>query len=132
MIKTQLNPSALPGKPYSFSAKETSSAVHTGRFTQLSVIALPGGRRTFLAKELSATVHSGEFTHLSVMALPGARRYFAPKSSQVIPVTSTATGGGGCIWSRNYTGQDYFQMALKDDEDFLQILAAITPIITRH
>ena len=124
-IITQLNPTALPGKRYSFLPKTPASGTHTGLFTQLSVIALPGGRHTFLAKTPAVAGHTGEFTGLSAYAVPGMRHYFSAKTPEEIP---PGGGGGGGSYMWHMAG---INRALRDDEDFLQILAAITPIITR-
>lgn len=71
MAFTQLNPSALPGKPYSFSPKAEAipeSGPHTGLFTELSNIALPGQRHSFTAKTAAEIVPGiGGFSFLRLL-----------------------------------------------------------------
>jgi len=51
MAVTQLSPSAVPGRRYSFSPKTAAGGGRgAGPFTILSVMALPGMRRAFVAK----------------------------------------------------------------------------------
>ena len=87
MATTQLSPSALPGKPYSFIAKSGVVVPHTGLFTELSVTATPGPRHAFSPKD-SATPgigdHTGLFTELSVIALPGMRHSFTAKTAAAV------------------------------------------------
>ena len=49
MATTQLHPNALPGKPWSFSAKTAAAAV-ADQITELSVMAIPGMIHGFTAK----------------------------------------------------------------------------------
>ena len=103
-IYTQLSPSALPGKKYSFSAKNAAQRSHAELFTDLSVLALPGRRHSFLAKT-----------------------EFVPEEIEVITPSPTARrGGGGAFY---YTKGDYqfkdeqiYNDIHKDDEEVLEII----------
>ena len=90
MATTQLSPSAIPGKRYSFSPKAPAAGAHTGTFTELSVTATPGPIHSFSAKDAAAPEsgpHTGLFTELSIFALPGQRHSFSAKTPFIAPVT---------------------------------------------
>ena len=114
MAFTQLNPSALPGKPYSFSPKAEAipeSGPHTGLFTELSNIALPGQRHSFTAKAAAGAEtgpHTGLFTELSVIALPGQRHSFTAKTAaEIVP------GIGGF---------SFLRLLLEEDEEKVTVV----------
>ncbi len=117
MATTQLQVTALPGKPQSFLAKSPAapSGPHTGLFTELSVSALPGQRHSFSAKtpagEVPGGPHTGLFTELSVMALPGMRHSFTAKiGAEALPAVGVYGGGG--------TYDRIIERKLDRDEDF--------------
>jgi len=58
MAYTQLQPTGLPGKPYTY-VGESSKGPHTGRFTVLSVMGLPGRRYSFPEEEAEAEAVRG-------------------------------------------------------------------------
>ena len=139
-IYTQLSPSAIPGKRYSFSAKDPAPAggPHTGTFTELSVTATPGPIHSFSAKDEAAAPsgpHTGLFTALSVLSLPGQRHTFSAKTEAIAPVIPEPEpapeiygGGGGPLqgWP-DAKEKEYFRRKriLKEDDELMQIAAAI-------
>ena len=113
MAYTQLAPTAIPGRRYSFVAKFAATGPHIGTFTALSVMALPGPLRSFLAKT-------------EVIIIP-----------PVIPPTPSGGGGGGAYaYARDYAEYDskykmaeaHRQKVLRDDEELLEILAMVLNI----
>lgn len=82
MPYTQLSPTALPSRRYSFLEKSAATGEHTGLFTELSAAAIPGRRHSFAAKTPAVSEKgAGLFTALSVMALPGMRHSFTAKEA---------------------------------------------------
>jgi hypothetical protein len=135
-IYTQLSPTAVPGRRYSFTAKTAAptGGPHTGEFTELSVTATPGQRHSFSAKtEASAPSgpHTGLFTELSVFALPGQRHSFLAKTAAVIvtppkspEVYLAPRRGGGYIEPEKRLESRRDRILLEDDE-LMKIAAEI-------
>ena len=122
---TQLSPTALPGKRYSFLAKGMSP--HTGTFTELSVTALPGKIHSFSPKR---GPHTGLFTQLSVMALPGVRLTFTAKAEAIVeivptppPPTISAGGGGAGV----HTEARYRERKeiIRDDRELMEFITTL-------
>jgi len=101
MPYTQLSPSGVPGKRYSFSAK----VPHTGLFTYLSPSGVPGQRYSFSAKQAAEEAeHTGLFTWLSPVALPGGRYSFVAK----------AEARRGAIWDDGWKPEHPLKRKLYD------------------
>jgi len=132
MAYTQLSPTGIPGRRYSFLAKTESAAEKgIGLFTELSLIGLPGRIHSFSAKTAAVASEKGIglFTELSLIGLPGRIHSFVAKTaaevSDVIPEVEVSGGGGG--------GAVYYDRALnirlkRDDEEILEF---ITNIVTQ-
>ena len=101
MAYTQLSPTGIPGRRYSFLAKTESAAEKAiGLFTELSLIGLPGRIHSFVAKT-------------------------AAEVSDVIPeVEVSGGGGGGAVYYDRV-----LNIRLKRDDE--EILEFITNIVTQ-
>lgn len=113
MATTALHPHGLPGKPHSFSAKDSAPVGgphNPGWITALAVHGLPGGVHTFSPKTPAAgggPHNPGHITALSVMALPGGLHSFIAKAAVPrVPPTRRQfykLEGSGCRkWRRYY------------------------------
>ena len=129
-IKTQLSPTALPGRSYSFAAKTAADAVKgAGPFTALSVTALPGKISNFIAKTPSVTT-SEQVTALSVAALPGPVRTFTAKTlaETVALPAREAHGSGGMLGIKpKFTEKKidkYRAQILREDEEIREVIMA--------
>ncbi len=121
MATTQLSLSAVPGRRYSFVAKDSAVGSHTGGpFTELAVNALPGQPHSFVAKGAAVVGHTGLFTELSVMALPGPRRSFSAKT-EADEITTTGVGG-----LATYTWGD---MLALEDEEIMELIPIFLRVI---
>ena len=109
MAYTQLHPSAIPGKPYSFAPKTPASGdgSHAGLFTELSVLGTPGKRHVFSAKT------------------PYIEPEPEPEPSE--PAARVSGGGGVSVqlpkW-RPHTIEEREQI-LREDEEMLILLCTI-------
>lgn len=99
MAVTRLTPAGHPGA--AISAEE---AQHTGLFTALSVLGIPGGIREFLDKAP-----------------------FVPPVEPEPPVVVPIFGAGGPSASEDI--DRWLAQARRDDEELLQLLMALAPIL---
>jgi len=128
MAVTRLTPAGHPGA--AISAEE---AQHIGLFTALSVLGIPGGIREFAAKTPAGTRPPGRITALSVLGIPGGIREFLDKAPFVPPVEPEPPvvvpifGAGGPSASEDI--DRWLAQARRDDEELLQLLMALAPIL---
>lgn len=125
MIYTQLSPSALPGRTYSFSPKEeeTHGLKPSDKVTALSVMALPGPLHAFVAKSQCGVSPkpSTRITELSVMALPGMIHHFTAKEAAI--VEAIKQGGGGKKWIQR---QDRLRARiLREDKELMEFISIL-------
>jgi hypothetical protein len=135
-IYTQLSPTALPGRRYSFSAKTAAptGGPHTGTFTELGVIGVPSKQHSFSAKSEAGSPsgpHAGLFTELSVFALTGQRHLFSAKTEAVTvtpprsPEVYLAPRRGGGYIEPEKRLESRRDRILLDDDELLKIAAEI-------